>query len=343
MEHIKLFWARLNIPTLIRECQRNLHWSEAVFLYTHYDQFDNAVNTLITHSVECWKHDLFKEVLKKVSNTVIYYKAIDFYMEEHPLLLNELLIDMASNLDPARVVANIRRVGHLPLIKKYLLHVQRENISPVNEAYNELCVQEEDYKGLRQSIDNHSNFDQVALANSLEHHELLEFRRISAYLSKMNKKYKASLELSKRDGRWKDATETAFESKDQDLAEGLLRFFVEEDLKECFAACLFTCYELIRPDVVLELAWRHKLMDFAMPYLIQSLREYDMKMGQIYAKFAAQDKEKEDKEKQDQDTPADGMQMGVSNFVAPLAIAPPPGMMPGMMFMDQGHRSWGGP
>lgn len=38
MEHIKLFWSRLNIPTLLVACQQNLHWNEAVFLYTHYDQ-----------------------------------------------------------------------------------------------------------------------------------------------------------------------------------------------------------------------------------------------------------------------------------------------------------------
>lgn len=29
------------------------------------------------------------------------------------------------------------------------------------------------------------------------------------------------------------------------------------------------CYDLLRPDVILELAWKHKINDFAMPYLIQ--------------------------------------------------------------------------
>jgi len=32
---------------------------------------------------------------------------------------------------------------------------------------------------------------------------------------------------------------------------------------------LFQCYDLLRPDVILELAWKHKIVDFAMPYLIQ--------------------------------------------------------------------------
>jgi len=246
------------------------------------------------------------------------------------MLLTDLLMDAASNLDHSRVVLNIRRAGHLAVIKKYLLHVQRENLTVVNEAVNELAVHEEDFKGLRQSIDNHSNFDQIALAQALETHELLEFRRVSAYLNKINKRFKPSIELSKKDGLWKDAMETTAESKDQDLAESLLRFFVDEGKSECFAAHLYTCYDLIRPDVVLELAWRQQLMSFAMPFMIQSLREYDVKMNQIYAKFAAHDKEKEDKEKQDKEAvPVDSGPPSLAGGY-PLAIMPPPGMMSGL-------------
>ena len=39
--------------------------------------------------------------------------------------------------------------------------------------------------------------------------------------------------------------------------------------KECFAASLFICYDVIRPDVALELAWMNNLIDFALPYLLQ--------------------------------------------------------------------------
>jgi len=328
MEHIKLYWSRVNIPNLLRECQRNLHWSAVVFLYTHYDQFDNAIQTLITHSAECWKHDLFKETIKKASNQQLY-KAIDFYLEEHPTLLEDLLLDVVQQLDPNRVVLIIRRANHLPLIKKYLLHVQRENIASVNEAVNELCIKEEDFKGLRASVDGYRNFDQVALAQNLENNPLLELRRIGAYLSKINKRYKASLELCKKDKLWKDAMETVAESKDQDLAEDLVRFFVQEKLFECFGSCLYTCYDLVRPDVVLELGWRHQLNDYIMPYMVQVFREYDSKLRNIFAKFEAQEKLEADKEaakKKEQDEQA-GRNIG--HFVQPvLAIGPPPGAMP---------------
>lgn len=66
----------------------------------------------------------------------------------------------------------------------------------------------------------------------------------------------------------------AAESRDAELAEKLLQWFLEEGKRECFAASLFTCYDLLPPDVVLELAWRHNLVDLAMPYFIQVMREY---------------------------------------------------------------------
>lgn len=46
-------------------------------------------------------------------------------------------------------------------------------------------------------------------------------------------------------------------------------FFLVQGKKECFASCLFVCYDLIRADVALELAWIHNMVDFAFPYLLQ--------------------------------------------------------------------------
>lgn len=80
-----------------------------------------------------------------------------------------------------------------------------------------------------------------------------------------------------------DAMQYASESKDTELAEELLSWFLQEEKRECFAACLFTCYDLLRPDVVLETAWRHNIMDFSMPYFIQVMREYLSKVGQLFS------------------------------------------------------------
>lgn len=76
-----------------------------------------------------------------------------------------------------------------------------------------------------------------------------------------------------------DAMQHAAESRDAELAQKLLQWFLEEGKRECFAASLFTCYDLLHPDMVLELAWRHNLVDLAMPYFIQVMREYLSKVG----------------------------------------------------------------
>uniref|UniRef100_A0A1B0F059 Clathrin heavy chain linker core motif domain-containing protein n=1 Tax=Phlebotomus papatasi TaxID=29031 RepID=A0A1B0F059_PHLPP len=84
-----------------------------------------------------------------------------------------------------------------------------------------------------------------------------------------NNRWKQSVELCKKDRLFKDAMEYAAESHQQEIAEELLGWFLDRGAFDCFAACLFQCYDLLRPDVILELAWRHNIMDFAMPYLIQ--------------------------------------------------------------------------
>lgn len=74
----------------------------------------------------------------------------------------------------------------------------------------------------------------------------------------------------------------ACESRDTELAEDVLAWFLEIGKPECFGACLYTCYDLLRPDVILELAWRHNILDFAMPYLVQVLKEYLSKVSQRF-------------------------------------------------------------
>jgi len=83
---------------------------------------------------------------------------------------------------------------------------------------------------------------------------------------------------------YKDAMETAFASGNAELAEGLLCFFVDTDNKECFAACLYTCYDLIRPDVALELAWRKGMTDFVMPFMVQTLHDQSNRLDTLERK-----------------------------------------------------------
>jgi len=234
--------------------------------------------------------------MQKVSNAELYYKAIQFYLSEQPMMLTSLLNALMAKVDHARVVQQIRKAGHLPLVLPYLKNVQSHDIPSINEAINEVYVEGEQHEDLRQSIEDFDNYDQIALAQRLEKHDWVEMRRIATLVYKKNKRYKQSIELSKQDKMYKDAMETAAASGNVELAENLLRFFNEGEDKECFAACLYTCYDLIRPDVALELAWRKGMLDYAMPYLIQTMREYTSRIDALDKKTQKRE-EAEEKEK----------------------------------------------
>lgn len=282
-EHLKLFSTRINTPKLIRVCEEQHHWAELAMLYVQYDEYDNAAGVMMNHSPDAWEHVQFKDVCAKLANAELYYKAVKFYLEEHPNQLNDLLTVLTPRIDHARVVNDMRKAGHLPLIKPYLMAVQKNNIAAVNDAVNDLAIEEEDFEGLRNSIDLYDNFDQIGLAQRVEKFELIEFRRIASYVYKRNQRWKQSVALSKQDKMYKDAMETVAQSGDKELAEELVTFFIDNDLTECFTAMLFTCYELLRPDFVLETAWTCGKLDFAMPYLIQFLRDFTGKMDKVTA------------------------------------------------------------
>uniref|UniRef100_A0A8C9FB64 Clathrin heavy chain like 1 n=1 Tax=Pavo cristatus TaxID=9049 RepID=A0A8C9FB64_PAVCR len=188
-EHLELFWSRVNIPKVLRAAEQAHLWAELVFLYDKYEEYDNAIITMMNHPTNAWKEGQFKDIIAKVANVELYYKALQFYLDYKPLLINDLLLVLSPRLDHTRTV----------------------------------------------------NFFS------------------------------------------KDAMQYAAESKDVELAEKLLQWFLEEGKQECFAACLFTCYDLLHPDAVLELAWRHNIMDFAMPYFIQVMREYLTKVDNLDA------------------------------------------------------------
>lgn len=109
----------------------------------------------------------------------LYYRAIQFYLEFKPLLLNDLLMVLSPRLDHTRAVNFFSKViifnqtslsleGHitfvpgiltigyvsnfilkvkqLPLVKPYLRSVQNHNNKSVNESLNNLFITEEDYQ-----------------------------------------------------------------------------------------------------------------------------------------------------------------------------------------------------
>jgi len=222
MEHLKLFSTRINIPRLIRACEEMAAWKELSFLYIAYDEYDNAAGVMMTHP-DAWEHISFKDVCVKVANVEVYYKALNFYLSDHPTQLNDLLTVLTPRVDHARVVDLMRKANHLVLVKPYLASAQSHNLTALNDAVNDLAIEEEDFEALRNSIDTYDNFDQISLALRCETHELMEFRRIAGYIYQKNSRWKQAVELSKKDGLYKDSMDAAAQSGDRAIAEEMQR------------------------------------------------------------------------------------------------------------------------
>lgn len=303
MEHLKLFVSRINIPKVIKAAERAHLWPELVFLYIKYDEFDNAALAMIERSADAWEHNQFKDVIVRVANIEIYYKALTFYLQEQPTLLTDLLSVMIPRIDHTRVVKMFRQIDHIPLIRSYLIAVQHLNIEAVNDAYNDLLIEEEDYKTLRDSIDSFDNFNNISLAQRLEKHELLEFRRLAAHLYKKNGRWEESIALSKQDKLYKDAMITAAVSSSTEVAEDLISYFVDIGNKECFAAMLYVCFDLLREDVIEELSWQHALNDFYMPYKIQKKRSLIDRLAALEKQVQEHSQKESQKEQQEAEAP----------------------------------------
>jgi len=274
-------------------------------LYIKYDEYDNAALAVMERAADAWEHNQFKEVIVKVANLEIYYKALSFYLEEQPLLLTDLLTVLAPRIDHTRVVRMFNASGNdnLPLIKPYLVAVQHLNIEAVNDAYNSILIDEEDYNTLRDSIDSFDRYDPMALAKKLEKHPVLEFRRLAAHLYKKNARWETSIGLSKEDKLFKDAIITAAVSNSTEVAEDLLTYFVVIGNRECFAAMLYACFDLLRSDIVMDLSWQHGLNDFYMPYRIQQQRSMLDKMATLEKEVKERAKKDSAKEQAEADQP----------------------------------------
>eukprot|EP00300_Choanocystis_sp_HF-7_P043132 c9748_g1_i1.p1 GENE.c9748_g1_i1~~c9748_g1_i1.p1 ORF type:complete len:1691 (-),score=465.27 c9748_g1_i1:35-4882(-) len=315
LPHLKLFRAKLNVPKVLRACEAAFLWTEVVFLCRADEEWDTAITTMIRH-VSAFNHEIFLETIVNVSAANAIYKAAEFYIAEHPMQLLDLLRATTARVDASRVVMLARKEGVLALIKPWLMEIQSINVAAVNDAVNGLFIAEDDFTGLRASIEAHHEYDHVELALQCEKHPLLEFRRVAAHLYKMLERWDQSIALSKRDQLYGDAMATAAASKSQDLAHDLLRFFVEMGSAECFAAMLFTCYELLRPDVVLELAWRARITDAMMPYMIQFLREVSEKVAMLH-------KAESKRQESEAETAAASAEMNVVNMMQAQAAAAP--------------------
>lgn len=83
---------------------------------------------------------------------------------------------------------------------------------------------------------------------------------------------------------------------------------------------------MISPDLVLELAWRYQLNDFAFPFFIQMVRDLTHKVEKVQRKTDEREKKEEEKAEKEAHRPLDSMTMMMGGMGSEI-VSPYPMLM----------------
>jgi clathrin heavy chain len=109
-------------------------------------------------------------------------------------------------------------------------------------------------------------------------------RRSAVTLYASLKKYNEGIAYAIKNRFYDEASSCAAASENGDKCETMLRMICSKEFpdekirKEIFTVAVSRFGKMVRADVVLELAWRFNMIDFAMPYLIGHMRSMGEKI-----------------------------------------------------------------
>jgi clathrin heavy chain len=80
---------------------------------------------MMEHSPTAFQHNDFIGYIIKVTDYNLYYRAVQFYLDEQPMQLNELLNAITNtghskNIDMSKCIGVVKNNDCLSLIKEYL-------------------------------------------------------------------------------------------------------------------------------------------------------------------------------------------------------------------------------
>lgn len=104
---------------------------------------------------------------------------------------------------------------------------------------------------------------------------------------------------------------------------------------------LYACYDLIRPDVIMEISWRKGLNDFTMPFMINFLCEQTRTI-EMLKKDNEERKSREKSQKTEEDnTPIlGGSRLMLTQGPAPTGSPAPYGQANGLTPQATGYRAF---
>lgn len=243
-----------------------------------------------------------------IKNIEVYYKILRHYIKYIPMTLSKILITMEEafivakgrgieiGFDYKYIINLANEADIIHVLKEYFIHLRdtlNKNIETVNEIYNEILLEEEEYNLLKDSIKKFTNFNLSELALKLENHDIKKFRILSTEIYFKTGNFNKVLEICETNKQYNQIIFYLKQSQDKDLiAEYLLKFSTIKDKtpaeqernKRYFVILINLCYEYIDSYRVLEISWKNSWFDVSMPFVIQSMKQSSEKIRSLEAK-----------------------------------------------------------
>ncbi|SIO73338.1 clathrin, heavy polypeptide [Babesia microti strain RI] len=289
-DFIEKYKNKLYGDKLVAICEKYHMYKEAAYIYIHIlYNYDKSARIMIDHFGLAWDHKLILACAPELS-PVMLQDVVTFYLENFPNLVMDLLQLVEDKLDQTRLVIQAKKHNLIWLIKDHLEKIQRLNISSVNNALNDLYIDNCDYQSLERSISLFDSFDQNSVLVRIKTHQMVEMKRVAATIYYINKSYKQCLQVSLETGNYKQALFAAAQT-DSAIVHHLLGYFVTKSLHAEFIACYCICYNLIDPTLVLELIFNKQTSDsfdlysFVMPFFIQTMATFNERLLKLERKL----------------------------------------------------------
>ncbi|GJX06109.1 clathrin heavy chain 1 [Tanacetum coccineum] len=143
----------------------------------------------------------------------------------HPPDEAKILASYEPSINTTLLISELQQADNM-VVHFYL----QEHPDLINDVLNVLALRV-DHTHVVDIMRKAGHLPLIGLAQKIEKHELLEMRRVAAYIYKKAGRWKQSIALTKKDKVYKDAMETASQSGDRELAEELLVYFIEQGKK----------------------------------------------------------------------------------------------------------------
>ena len=66
----------MSVYQVLRAAEQAHLWGELVFLYDKYEEYDNAIITMMSHPADAWKEGQFKDIVTKVKIVTLTGEAV---------------------------------------------------------------------------------------------------------------------------------------------------------------------------------------------------------------------------------------------------------------------------